>query len=103
VNLLVSVNFPVELHERFSHDMIVLMGSFDNSYKTSEWNSFSESLAGAMGCVRDYRLCIEGAVCTVSAQIVSYRIVASAAHATHQQYASRQINLHGTIQDSYSR
>jgi len=60
-----SVNFPSELHERFSADIVALISAFDQSQQTNEWNSFSECLNTAMGCVRDYRLCIEGAVCTV--------------------------------------
>lgn len=61
-----SVNFPVEMHEEFCRDVSYLMDNFKGQYSdSSNWASFSDSLAAAMGCVRDYRLCLQGHICTV--------------------------------------
>ena len=60
-----SINFPVELHEEFCKEVTYLMDNFKGQYSDSDWASFSDSLNAAMGCVRDYRLCLQGHICTV--------------------------------------
>jgi len=60
-----SVNFPDHLHDPFCLNVSELMNNFKGQYAASNWASFSESLNAAMGCVRDYHLCMQGHICTV--------------------------------------
>jgi len=60
-----SVNFPAHLHDTFQEDMVSVINFFKESRTDEEFFSFSEALGTAMNTVREYGLCIEGAVCTV--------------------------------------